>query len=245
MQSEPSGRRAGPLLRRPGWLGSPPCTRDVDGENHVAVVLLDDPAAELHDWYGRYLYFSPDEAPVRSRNEGRRNDEEPRHIDTRAGGPGLRGGRVVGVRSIPTSGATCGCGACDEARDESWSPASATSSSATTASARGARAGCGRGRTPRRRPSSTTASAACTWPTTCSTGTTPWSWSTPCPTAAHPATLTSSRSITDDVGARVCDRTAWTPRGVRQPRTRSAAPLPRTFVVGCEAGLPPMTASAH
>jgi hypothetical protein len=34
---------------------------DVDGEVHVAVVLLDDPAADLHDWYGRYLYFAPDE----------------------------------------------------------------------------------------------------------------------------------------------------------------------------------------
>jgi hypothetical protein len=35
--------------------------RDVDGETHVAVVLVDDPAADLHDWYGRYLYFAPDE----------------------------------------------------------------------------------------------------------------------------------------------------------------------------------------
>jgi hypothetical protein len=34
---------------------------DVDGDTHVAVVLVDDPAAELHDWYGRYLYFAPDE----------------------------------------------------------------------------------------------------------------------------------------------------------------------------------------
>jgi hypothetical protein len=34
---------------------------DVDGEVHVAVVLLDDPASDLHDWYGRYLYFAPDE----------------------------------------------------------------------------------------------------------------------------------------------------------------------------------------
>ena len=34
---------------------------DVDGETHVAVVLADDPAADLHDWYGRYLYFAPDE----------------------------------------------------------------------------------------------------------------------------------------------------------------------------------------
>ena len=34
---------------------------DVDGGTHVAVVVEDDPAAELHDWYGRYLYFAPDE----------------------------------------------------------------------------------------------------------------------------------------------------------------------------------------
>jgi hypothetical protein len=34
---------------------------DVDGEQHVGVVLEDDPAAEMHDWYGRYLYFAPDE----------------------------------------------------------------------------------------------------------------------------------------------------------------------------------------
>jgi hypothetical protein len=34
---------------------------DVDGDQHVGVVLEDDPAAEMHDWYGRYLYFAPDE----------------------------------------------------------------------------------------------------------------------------------------------------------------------------------------
>jgi hypothetical protein len=34
---------------------------DVDGATHVSVVLVDDPAADLHDWYGRYLYFDPDE----------------------------------------------------------------------------------------------------------------------------------------------------------------------------------------
>jgi hypothetical protein len=35
--------------------------RDLDDATHVAVVLVDDPAGDLHDWYGRYLYFSPDE----------------------------------------------------------------------------------------------------------------------------------------------------------------------------------------
>jgi hypothetical protein len=34
---------------------------DVDGETHVAVVLEKTPAADLHDWYGRYWYFAPDE----------------------------------------------------------------------------------------------------------------------------------------------------------------------------------------
>ncbi|GGL39584.1 hypothetical protein [Nocardia jinanensis] len=35
--------------------------QDVDGDSHVGVVLDDDPAAELHEWFGRYLYFAPDE----------------------------------------------------------------------------------------------------------------------------------------------------------------------------------------
>lgn len=34
---------------------------DVDGERHVAVVLDDDPGADLHEWYGRYHYFAPAE----------------------------------------------------------------------------------------------------------------------------------------------------------------------------------------
>jgi hypothetical protein len=34
---------------------------DVDGNNHVAVTLADDLAADLHRWHGRFLYFSPDE----------------------------------------------------------------------------------------------------------------------------------------------------------------------------------------
>ena len=39
---------------------------DVDGGTHVAVVLADDPAADLHEWYGRHLHFAPDELePVR------------------------------------------------------------------------------------------------------------------------------------------------------------------------------------
>ncbi|ANZ27033.1 hypothetical protein A4U64_21830 [Rhodococcus sp. WB1] len=42
---------------------------DVDGETHVGVVLVDDPAADLHDWYGRYLYFAPDELEPLGRKE--------------------------------------------------------------------------------------------------------------------------------------------------------------------------------
>lgn len=34
---------------------------DVDGGTHVAVALDADPAAELQEWYGRYLYFAPEE----------------------------------------------------------------------------------------------------------------------------------------------------------------------------------------
>ncbi len=34
---------------------------DVEGNQHVGVTVDDDPAADLHDWYGRYLYFAPDE----------------------------------------------------------------------------------------------------------------------------------------------------------------------------------------
>ncbi len=42
---------------------------DVDGDTHIGVVLEDDPAADLHDWYGRYLYFAPDEVePVDTRS---------------------------------------------------------------------------------------------------------------------------------------------------------------------------------
>ena len=42
---------------------------DVDGDQHVGVVLEDDPAADLHDWYGRYLYFAPDEVEPLHRKE--------------------------------------------------------------------------------------------------------------------------------------------------------------------------------
>ena len=37
---------------------------DVDGDQHVAVALDDDPAADLLEWQGRFLYFHPDEIEV-------------------------------------------------------------------------------------------------------------------------------------------------------------------------------------
>ena len=55
------------------WRGVAAIHRDLDDETHVAVVVLvDDPAGDLHDWYGRYLYFSLDEVvPLDRCNEGR------------------------------------------------------------------------------------------------------------------------------------------------------------------------------
>ena len=36
-------------------------SHDVDGNDHVAVTLDDDPASEMFEWQKRYLYFAPDE----------------------------------------------------------------------------------------------------------------------------------------------------------------------------------------
>jgi hypothetical protein len=41
---------------------------DVDDKRHVAVTLEDDPGADLHQWYGRYRYFAPDEIEPLSEN---------------------------------------------------------------------------------------------------------------------------------------------------------------------------------
>jgi hypothetical protein len=39
--------------------------QDVDDSWHVAVTLEQDPGADLHEWYGRFYYFAPDElAPL-------------------------------------------------------------------------------------------------------------------------------------------------------------------------------------
>ena len=72
---------------------------DVDGDQHVAVVIEDDPAADMHDWYGRYLYFAPDEVEPLDRKEF-----EMDVIGWVAIGVVVVvvvGGAPVGVRSIP------------------------------------------------------------------------------------------------------------------------------------------------
>ena len=106
----PTRRTCSSPTRSPG---SPPCSSDVDGGTHVAVVLVDDPAADLHDWYGRYLYFAPDELePLPEPTHERRADHEKRSEGSRRVVAG-RGGRrrraaVVGVKlARPTSSGTC------------------------------------------------------------------------------------------------------------------------------------------
>ncbi|MEL5954328.1 hypothetical protein AADR41_06030 [Streptomyces sp. CLV115] len=51
---------------------------DVDGGTHIALVLVDDPASDLHDWYGRYFYFAPDELTPLSAEETAQYREENR-----------------------------------------------------------------------------------------------------------------------------------------------------------------------
>jgi hypothetical protein len=52
---------AGVLVRKGSRARVTSVHADVDGETHIGVVIDDDPAADLHEWYGRYLYFAPDE----------------------------------------------------------------------------------------------------------------------------------------------------------------------------------------
>ncbi|MCF6521942.1 hypothetical protein [Streptomyces sp. JJ36] len=60
---EPRGRGADAqdmfLAGRTATVGA--VFHDVDGSSRLAVTLDDDPAAELHSWYGRFLYFRPEE----------------------------------------------------------------------------------------------------------------------------------------------------------------------------------------
>jgi len=50
---------------------------DVDGGTHIAVVLVDDPAADLHDWFGRFFYFAPDEIEPLDRTVAQREESRP------------------------------------------------------------------------------------------------------------------------------------------------------------------------
>lgn len=55
------------------------------GAVQVGVVLEDDPAAELHEWYGRYLYFHTDEVALIDDSEAATDSA---HGHTSAGAPG-------------------------------------------------------------------------------------------------------------------------------------------------------------
>ena len=60
---------------------------DLDGETHVAVTLVDDPAAELHDWYSRYLYFAPDELEPLAAGANGTDGTQSTHDDQREESP--------------------------------------------------------------------------------------------------------------------------------------------------------------
>ncbi len=50
---------------------------DVDGSTHVALVLVDDPASDLHEEAGRFFYFAPDELePLADRSLEAQHREE-------------------------------------------------------------------------------------------------------------------------------------------------------------------------
>ena len=81
---------------------------DVDGDQHVGVVVEDDPAADLHEWYGRYLYFAPDEIePLASEVTQKGVRHGCNRMDRHAGGRRRRrGGRCGGRRARRSR--TCG-----------------------------------------------------------------------------------------------------------------------------------------
>jgi len=51
---------------------------DVENNKYLAVILEDDPAADLHRWHGRFLYFSPDEVEPLGSNGENLLDQERR-----------------------------------------------------------------------------------------------------------------------------------------------------------------------
>ncbi|MEV6115312.1 hypothetical protein AB0L59_23075 [Streptomyces sp. NPDC052109] len=75
---------------------------DVDGSVHLAVTVDDDPAAELHGWYGRFHYFRPDEVePL-----GHTDPQEPTGP---AKSPGPRSPRPQRPADRPREGRSDGC----------------------------------------------------------------------------------------------------------------------------------------
>ncbi len=103
--SDPAGRRAGHLRRR-RTARVTAVHADVDGNTHVAVVVDDDPAADLHEWYGRYLYFAPDELEPLDFDEPESHGKEFEMdvigwIATTSWSLIVLAGVVIGVRSIP------------------------------------------------------------------------------------------------------------------------------------------------
>ncbi|MEP7047782.1 MAG: hydrogenase maturation protease [Ilumatobacteraceae bacterium] len=72
---------------------------DVDGDQHVAVALDDDPASDMFEWQGRFLYFHPDEIEVL---------EQPRRSRVLVAGIGniFLGDDGFGVEVIKHIGAT-------------------------------------------------------------------------------------------------------------------------------------------
>ena len=72
---------------------------DVDGHVHVAVVLADDPAADLHEWYGRYLYFAPDEVQPLGTTVGVRGPSATAMIANNVSGPDSAGPDSAGPDS--------------------------------------------------------------------------------------------------------------------------------------------------
>ncbi|MGH7718270.1 MAG: hypothetical protein ACREON_05430, partial [Gemmatimonadaceae bacterium] len=52
--------------------------RDVDDVTYVAVTVEDDPASDLHSWYGRFFYFYPEEIEPLDSSAGSELDYERR-----------------------------------------------------------------------------------------------------------------------------------------------------------------------
>ena len=66
------------------------------------MVVEDDPAADLHDWYGRYLYFAPEEVePLGRATQSKEFVMEFVSVIAAAMAARRARGVVIGVRSIP------------------------------------------------------------------------------------------------------------------------------------------------